>query len=305
MADDGHQSEAMAPRVPDASVRHHSYLSLSGSAGGKEEGNAKVTVSLSGPVMTRSAAAEHISISDSDTAALGASGTTAAGVVTNIAPSEAVEEQQQTSIDARASHTHESSVRIVDPSMHLGLQKQQPVAVAGSTTVPEQQPAAGGHQDEAKAPAADDAGLLLGLEVGSTLHSSAGCLLADTPRLPAASLPQGAADGWEKGLQDNNAIAAGTRPAGTAAYHRLVHVSAHEAGTYAFKGCGAVDMACLVSEELLLLPQAAHSMRPQRGAKGALIMPSSGPVPGLQGCPVVLPNVMWEFRQAWSKERFD
>jgi len=30
-------------------------------------------------------------------------------------------------------------------------------------------------------------------------------------------------------------------------------------------------------------------------------MSSSGPVPGLQGCPVELPNMMWEFRQAWSK----
>jgi hypothetical protein len=30
-------------------------------------------------------------------------------------------------------------------------------------------------------------------------------------------------------------------------------------------------------------------------------MASSGPVPGLQGCPVVLPNVMGEFREAWTK----
>lgn len=34
---------------------------------------------------------------------------------------------------------------------------------------------------------------------------------------------------------------------------------------------------------------------------GSLIMAATGPVLGLQACPVVVPNILAEFKQAWSQ----
>lgn len=51
---------------------------------------------------------------------------------------------------------------------------------------------------------------------------------------------------------------------------RLVQVSAQHIGTYAFKGCGAMDMVCLTTDGML--PEAtAHAAGPAKGAKGMSI----------------------------------
>eukprot|EP00775_Hariotina_reticulata_P013223 gene13223-13354_t len=78
---------------------------------------------------------------------------------------------------------------------------------------------------------------------------------------------------------------------------RLVHVTAHNTGTYAFKGCGAVDMVCLTCEELRVLPEVQD--KACKGSKGTLLMASSGAVLGLQDCPVTLPQVLTDLEQTW------
>eukprot|EP00775_Hariotina_reticulata_P011161 gene11161-11311_t len=82
---------------------------------------------------------------------------------------------------------------------------------------------------------------------------------------------------------------------------RLVHVSAEHIGTYAFKGCGAVDMVCFATDASVGSPQ----QRPAalKGDKGRLVMASSGPVWGLQDCPVLVPDVLSALIEAWKAAR--
>lgn len=49
--------------------------------------------------------------------------------------------------------------------------------------------------------------------------------------------------------------------------NRLVHISCHNVGTYAFKGCGTLDMVCVTTSGLLAEAQ-AQSHVPHRAAKG-------------------------------------
>eukprot|EP00775_Hariotina_reticulata_P011064 gene11064-11220_t len=80
---------------------------------------------------------------------------------------------------------------------------------------------------------------------------------------------------------------------------QLVHVSAFHVGRYAFKGCvDPVDVVSLTTPALAAQYQLISSAT-NKGAKGMLILPVSGPVLGLQDCPVVLTlDVMAALRQA-------
>eukprot|EP00775_Hariotina_reticulata_P007249 gene7249-7462_t len=80
---------------------------------------------------------------------------------------------------------------------------------------------------------------------------------------------------------------------------RLVHVTAHHLGTYGFKGCGALDMVCFTTDTLHGAIHPTLAMGAE-GAKGTLIMASSGPVLGLQDCPLLLPDVLTALQQAWG-----
>eukprot|EP00775_Hariotina_reticulata_P010840 gene10840-10996_t len=81
---------------------------------------------------------------------------------------------------------------------------------------------------------------------------------------------------------------------------RLSHVSAQHVGTYSFKGCGVVDMVCFTTEALQQVTSIKAGHAASKGMKGSLLMPSSGPVLGLQDCPVMLPDVLPALHQAWS-----
>lgn len=48
---------------------------------------------------------------------------------------------------------------------------------------------------------------------------------------------------------------------------RVVRVSAHHIGTYAFKGCGAMDMVCLTSDAIIGMA-APQAVAPPTGSKG-------------------------------------
>lgn len=48
---------------------------------------------------------------------------------------------------------------------------------------------------------------------------------------------------------------------------RVVRVSAHHVGTYAFKGCGALDMVCLTSDAVIGMA-APQAVAPPAGSKG-------------------------------------
>jgi hypothetical protein len=295
--------------VADASVRRHSCFSLSGTVGvnNNDHGTARVTpkwheaapaaaVMAPAVMMPQSRTSSTAAVSQrSASTSLKASGTATAGAFSFDTSPEIITESHAR-INACARDIQEGSANSMDETMHL---KQQ-VEIVGSLSLrlsSEQPPAAGFlHRSAAGAPVTD-ADVVLGVEVpqSNTLQSSepaAGGLLAGstTPGLPAAAVAAAAAATLpprcvtatgccqETGLQDSSAVIMttppGTMQAATShhiAHRRLVHVSAHEAGTFAFKGCGAMDMACLMSEELLVLPHVAHSvMRPQRGAKGGL-----------------------------------
>lgn len=79
-----------------------------------------------------------------------------------------------------------------------------------------------------------------------------------TPRMPAAL---GDASVCRVTVASLNGTAAGSGS-------RLVHVSGNHIGTYAFKGCGAMDMVCLTSDVILAPEAQAQSRCPPRGAKG-------------------------------------
>lgn len=89
-----------------------------------------------------------------------------------------------------------------------------------------------------------------------------------------------------------------------------VKVSTQHIGTYAFKGCGTLDMVAISIDDLAV--QAVQQYKPgqqqqqqnnaasARNGKGMLIAPRSGPVVGQQHCPVVLPDVLPGLRRAWA-----
>eukprot|EP00775_Hariotina_reticulata_P011160 gene11160-11310_t len=52
--------------------------------------------------------------------------------------------------------------------------------------------------------------------------------------------------------------------------HRLVHVSAEHIGTYAFKGCGAVDMVCFTSDAMLTQVQSSPAPKSVKGGASRL-----------------------------------
>lgn len=78
---------------------------------------------------------------------------------------------------------------------------------------------------------------------------------------------------------------------------RLVLISTQHIGTYAFKGCGAMDMVTFITD---FMPVPDLELSGNKGGKGVLLAPSSGPVVGLQDCPIMLPIVLPALQQAWS-----
>lgn len=73
-------------------------------------------------------------------------------------------------------------------------------------------------------------------------------------------------------------------------------MGAHHLGSYAFKGCGTVEVVTFLTDTIPVLdwPKADS-----KGAKGTLVSAASGPVVGLQDCPVTLPAVLPVLRNAW------
>jgi hypothetical protein len=79
---------------------------------------------------------------------------------------------------------------------------------------------------------------------------------------------------------------------------RRTLVSCQHIGTYAFKGCGALDMVAFTTD-------APHQQLPQgfsarSSGKGVLLLPKEGPVIGLQDCPILLPQVLPALQRAWT-----
>eukprot|EP00878_Enallax_costatus_P015190 GHUV01015903.1.p3 GENE.GHUV01015903.1~~GHUV01015903.1.p3 ORF type:complete len:293 (+),score=91.35 GHUV01015903.1:8244-9122(+) len=108
-----------------------------------------------------------------------------------------------------------------------------------------------------------------------------------SPRMQAAlhTIPQ-AADAANSEEEENS--------------QQLVSISAQHVGTYAFKGCGMMELVCLTSDAMPVTQQTL-AVAPPRGSKGVLISAASGPVVGLQDYAVMLPNVLPQFKQAWEK----
>lgn len=78
---------------------------------------------------------------------------------------------------------------------------------------------------------------------------------------------------------------------------RRVHVSAHHLGSFAFKGCGSVEVVTFTADTI---PVLAWPKADTKGAKGTLIAEASGPVVGLQDCPALLPAVLPVLHRAWT-----
>lgn len=78
---------------------------------------------------------------------------------------------------------------------------------------------------------------------------------------------------------------------------RLVHISCQHIGTYAFKGCGTLDMLSFTTD---FMPAPEVNPAGAKGGKGTLVFPGTGPVVGLQDCPVALPDVLPTLQQAWA-----
>ncbi|WIA12661.1 hypothetical protein OEZ85_006309 [Tetradesmus obliquus] len=80
---------------------------------------------------------------------------------------------------------------------------------------------------------------------------------------------------------------------------RRTLVSCSHIGTYAFKGCGALDMVAFSTDapHHQLLPQGSQL---RSSGKGVLLLQKDGPVVGLQDCPILLPQVLPALRQAWA-----
>jgi hypothetical protein len=79
---------------------------------------------------------------------------------------------------------------------------------------------------------------------------------------------------------------------------RRTLISCQHIGTYAFKGCGALDMVAFTTD-------APHQQLPigfsaRSSGKGVLLLPKEGPVIGLQDCPILLPQVLPALQRAWS-----
>jgi hypothetical protein len=79
---------------------------------------------------------------------------------------------------------------------------------------------------------------------------------------------------------------------------RRTLVSCQHIGTYAFKGCGALDMVAFTTN-------AAHQQLPpgtstRSSGKGVLLLQKEGPVVGLQDCPILLPNILPALQRAWT-----
>lgn len=79
---------------------------------------------------------------------------------------------------------------------------------------------------------------------------------------------------------------------------RSLCVGAHHLGGYAFKGCGTVEVVTYLADTIPVLawPGAEQS---KGGAKGVLVSPACGPVVGLQGFCVAVPDVLPALRRAW------
>eukprot|EP00878_Enallax_costatus_P033120 GHUV01036507.1.p1 GENE.GHUV01036507.1~~GHUV01036507.1.p1 ORF type:complete len:715 (+),score=212.45 GHUV01036507.1:3-2147(+) len=94
-------------------------------------------------------------------------------------------------------------------------------------------------------------------------------------------------------------LGAGAMPADGPSYpQRLVHISGQHIGTYAFKGCGEVEMISFTADSIA--GWCKYSSTGSRGAKGALVLQGTGPVIGLQDCPVMMPDVLPTLQQAWA-----
>jgi hypothetical protein len=79
---------------------------------------------------------------------------------------------------------------------------------------------------------------------------------------------------------------------------RRTLISCQHIGTYAFKGCGALDMVAFTTD-------APHQQLPlgfnaRSSGKGVLLLPKEGPVVGLQDCPILLPQVLPALQTAWA-----
>ncbi|WIA32818.1 hypothetical protein OEZ86_006000 [Tetradesmus obliquus] len=80
---------------------------------------------------------------------------------------------------------------------------------------------------------------------------------------------------------------------------RRTLVSCSHIGTYAFKGCGALDMVAF-STDAPHQQQLPQGSQPRSSGKGVLLLQKDGPVVGLQDCPILLPQVLPALRQAWT-----
>jgi hypothetical protein len=104
----------------------------------------------------------------------------------------------------------------------------------------------------------------------------------------------------------------------TAEYALLqARISGWHIGCYAFKGCGLIDMVAFTCQENAPNhPMSQDSMQHQQHqqpqqqvqgggmqqllGKGMLLVARSGPVVGLQNCPVLLPSVLPVLQEAWG-----
>lgn len=79
---------------------------------------------------------------------------------------------------------------------------------------------------------------------------------------------------------------------------RLVRVSCQHVGSFSFKGCGDLDVVAFTTDSTPGKPVAVSGSR--AGGKATLILPKSGPVVGLQDCPILLPQVLPALQRAWA-----
>jgi hypothetical protein len=78
-----------------------------------------------------------------------------------------------------------------------------------------------------------------------------------------------------------------------------MRVGAHHLGCYAFKGCGTVEVVTCLADTSPVLAWPGSEQSKGGGAKGVLVSPACGPVVGLQGFCVTLPDVLPALRRAW------
>ncbi|KAF8059749.1 CSN6 [Scenedesmus sp. PABB004] len=113
-------------------------------------------------------------------------------------------------------------------------------------------------------------------------------------QLPESAAPQGPTPTPAPARRQSQGDAAPPYPA------RTLCVSGWHIGTLGLKGCGALESVSFTATAPGHPPVPPPPAAPPRGSKGALLHARAGPVVGMQGCPVRLPDVLPALGATWA-----